>query len=160
MFVETAPLQTALLAGFVFCLIWAAVTDILSRKITNATSLVCAAMGAVYAVSSGDVLYHFLIAFTVLLLGFAAFAKGWIGGGDAKLLAAGALWMGPGAILTFLFFTAAAGGGLALLWLCEGRLRYALARGGLNIQLSVTRELPYGIAIAAGGLAAIATTAL
>ncbi len=156
MFVESAPLQTALLAGFAFCLIWAAVSDILSRKIANVTSIACAALGVVYAVSAGDVLYHFLTAFAVLTLGFAAFARGWLGGGDAKLLAACALWMGPGHILTFLFFTAAAGGILALLWLFEDRFRFALARGGLNVQLGVTRALPYGVAIAAGGLAAIA----
>jgi len=157
MFVETALLQSTLIAGFAFTLIWAAVSDIFSRKITNTTSLACAALGLVYAVTAGEAVYHLLIAALVLTLGFAAFAKGWLGGGDAKILAACALWMGPGAILTFLFFTAAAGGGLALLWLFEGRMRHALARGGLNVDLAATRELPYGVAIAVGGLCAVAT---
>ena len=84
---------------------------------------------------------------------------GLLGGGDAKLLAACALWMGPEQIFLFLIHTALAGGALAILWRFEAPVRFALARGGLDVQVAVTRELPYGLAIAVGALLAAARMA-
>ena len=156
---ETATLQSALFAGFAFCLIWAAVSDILSRKIANINCLTIAVLGMAFAATSGShFISHFLTAFVVLTLGFLAYAKSWFGGGDAKLLAACALWVGPAGIAEFLFYTALTGGVMAILWLFEGTVRYAMVRGGMNVQLSITRELPYGLAIAVGGLVATAST--
>jgi prepilin peptidase CpaA len=63
-----------------------------------------------------------------------------LGGGDVKLLAASALWTGSAALLPFLTATALAGGLLAAVFLVFAR------RGGRRV------ALPYGVAIAAGGL--------
>ena len=63
-----------------------------------------------------------------------------LGGGDVKLLAAAALWTGSAALLPFLMATALAGGLLAALFLAFAR------REGKPV------ALPYGVAIAAGGI--------
>jgi prepilin peptidase CpaA len=86
------------------------------------------------------------------------FAVGWIGGGDAKLFAAAGLWMGLTALLPFLMVTALAGGGLAvsLLALRSVWLRPLMVRGPRWVSRLATpgENVPYGIAIAAGALAA------
>src|SRR5690349_11882575 len=58
---------------------------------------------------------HLAIGVAALVAGMAMFAARWIGGGDAKLFAAAALWLGWPAALSYLFMTALAGGGLAAL---------------------------------------------
>lgn len=99
----------------------------------------------------------------VLLAGMALFAFGWIGGGDAKLMAACALWMGWPATLNFLFFTSAAGGVLALA-LLAGRNSSAFlprqAPAWLIRLLTPKADVPYGVAIAAGALAAFPASLL
>lgn len=99
-----------------------------------------------------------------LLAGMAMFALGWIGGGDAKLFAASALWLGWPAALPFLLITCVLGGGLAvaLLGLRSYRVQafvpsnprwlFRLATKGENV--------PYGVAIAGGALAAFSDSAI
>jgi len=58
----------------------------------------------------------------MLVVGFAMFARGWVGGGDAKLMAAAALWLGFEHLFAFLLWTAILGGGLALLLLAYRRM--------------------------------------
>ncbi len=98
-----------------------------------------------------------------LALGIAMFALGWIGGGDAKLFAASALWLGWPAIIPFLFWTSLAGGALAvgLLW---GR-RFAGSYAGLGPAwfgrlMKPGGDVPYGLAIAVGALAAFPSSAM
>ena len=57
---------------------------------------------------------HFAVFAAALVAGMVMFALGWIGGGDAKLFAAAALWLGWPACFSYAAFTALAGGGLAL----------------------------------------------
>ena len=57
----------------------------------------------------------------VLVIAFAFFAFGWIGGGDAKLVAATTLWVGFGLMLPYLIYAALLGGGLTLLILAVRR---------------------------------------
>ena len=75
--------------------------------------------------------------------GALLFRFGLFGGGDAKLLAAGALWIGAGSALPFLAGTALTGGALAL-----GFLVWVGVAGRGRARPS----LPYGVAIAAGGV--------
>jgi prepilin peptidase CpaA len=88
----------------------------------------------------------------------AMFALGWIGGGDAKLFAAAALWLGWPAAATYAAWTGVAGGGLALalLALRSGYLRpYVVTGPAWFSRLAEPGEnVPYGVAIAAGALAA------
>jgi len=101
----------------------------------------------------GEAGNHLLGGGVALVIGFALFAPGWIGGGDAKLFAASALWFGWPEIIAFLIHTVLAGGVLvlfllALRWLApripvfEGRLE--------GTALAPSAPVPYGIAIAAG----------
>ncbi len=91
--------------------------------------------------------------------GMAMFALHWIGGGDAKLFAASALWLGMAGAAPFLVWTAIAGGALALALL--GARRWAsdigvpsASRAGWSACSPRKGDIPYGIAIAAGALAA------
>ncbi|WP_417479313.1 A24 family peptidase [Maricaulis maris] len=96
---------------------------------------------------------HLLGGALALVIGFALFAPGWVGGGDAKLFAAAALWFGWPEFLAFLIHTVLAGGVLvvillALRWLAP-RLP-VLATRTEGTALAVNAPVPYGIAIAAG----------
>lgn len=88
---------------------------------------------------------HLGAALLILIIGFALFAKDLFGGGDVKLLTALALWTGFADLPRLLLVTTLAGGLLALGMLIWRRLR--LASGGV-----IDQRLPYGIAIAAGGI--------
>ena len=101
---------------------------------------------------------HLGIALGILVLGFAAFAFRVLGGGDAKLLAATALWFHLDGVLAFLIYTALVGGCFTVVLL--------LARQTLQIftptlpqwlqtLLKPKGDIPYGVAICAGGLLAI-----
>ncbi len=92
-----------------------------------------------------------------LVAGIVLFALRWIGGGDAKLFAACALWLGWPAAVAFLTWTALAGGVLALA-LLSGR-RWASYYPGVGPSwfarlMAPKGDIPYGLAIAAGALAA------
>ena len=97
-----------------------------------------------------------------LAAGVAMFAAGWIGGGDAKLFAACALWLGLGAIGAFLAWTALFGGGLAVALLLARRSPVAAFRGPpwVGRLLEPAGEVPYGVAIAAGAMAAFPSSAI
>jgi prepilin peptidase CpaA len=93
-----------------------------------------------------------------LLVGMGLFALGWIGGGDAKLLAACCLWFGWPDAQLFLLDTALAGGAFAfLLIMARGQLirPFLPLLGGWAGRLTQPGEpAPYGVAIALGALIA------
>jgi prepilin peptidase CpaA len=91
----------------------------------------------------------------MLALTFALFAMGWIGGGDAKLTAATALWLGWGVILDYGIFAAICGGGLTLAILAARRISLPsiLVRHGWIARLHDQKSgVPYGIALAVAGI--------
>ena len=99
-----------------------------------------------------------------LLAGMAMFAFGWIGGGDAKLFAACALWLGWQGLAPFLFWTTISGGVMAAM-LLVGRRHFAQLVGDnapvwLTRLFSRTADVPYGVAIAFGALMAFRYGAL
>ena len=103
---------------------------------------------------------HLAIAMLVLVLGFVAFAAGVIGGGDAKLMAALALWFGPLPLPAFLAVTGIGGGLFALAMLAARWMfgRQPSAEGGasrLSDQWPVLRAnapIPYALPISAAAL--------
>lgn len=130
-------------------LVAAATTDALDRRIPNALSLGLALVGlariAADLVAGGPALpvaADLAGAAGVFALGAAGFRFGLLGGGDVKLLAAAALWLGAAALLPFLMATALAGGLLAVVFLAVALLRHDRSKVAL----------PYGIAIAAGAI--------
>jgi prepilin peptidase CpaA len=130
--------------------VWAAVSDVMTRRIPNRLVTMLAALALArlgLEVAGGASLVEpvadVAIALGVFALGALLFRSGLVGGGDVKLMAGGALWLGAGSALPFLAGTAVAGGALALgfvLWLAfADRERQR-------------PSLPYGVAIAAGGV--------
>jgi prepilin peptidase CpaA len=135
-------------------LVWAAAVDILTRAIPNTVVLLLTACFAVFAIAAGmplaQIVAHAACASVVLLFGFLLFSQSMIGGGDAKLLAAASLWLGFENLLPFLAATALAGGVLSLMYLAV-----SAAKVGLGQEAAIARTVPYGAAIAAGGLAVL-----
>ena len=99
-------------------------------------------------------------ALAVFLAGAALFARGWIGGGDVKLLSAAALWAGAGGTPALLMLTGLLGGVLALFLLMPFGNRIAAAARRLLRRpahrdergFAVAVPVPYGVAIAAAAL--------
>ena len=155
--------QIALLGVFPALAIAAALKDLTSYTIPNG---ICIALAlAFFRLAAADGMavptlgMHALVGVVALLIGMGLFALGWIGGGDAKLLAACCLWLGWPATQTFLFDTVLAGGVFAVILIA---LRSPVVRGhlpsvsGWFARLAAPGEpAPYGVAIAIGALLAL-----
>ena len=98
---------------------FAASSDLFTMTISNRVSLALVGGFFLLALVTGmggwDVLMHVGAAFAVLAVTFTFFACGWIGGGDAKLAAATALWLGFDHLLNYLIYASLFGGALTLL---------------------------------------------
>jgi prepilin peptidase CpaA len=132
-------------------LIVAAVIDVRTFTISNKLTLAVALLAPVYwfAVPVSlwpEVPIQIAGATIVFLLLAAAFYAGMMGGGDVKLAAAIALWFPPGLTIKFLVLMSVAGGILTLGLLIWHRAKRREGRP----------EIPYGVAIAFGGLAILA----
>jgi prepilin peptidase CpaA len=99
---------------------------------------------------------HLAAAALVLTISFGFFSMGWIGGGDAKLVAATALWFGFDFLLDYLVYASLFGGVLTVLLIQFRRLPLPapLARQTWILRLhEAGGGVPYGIALAAAALA-------
>ena len=139
--------------------------DLTTFTIPNWISLGLLALFPVLALAAGlslsDAGIHFAIGAAALAAGIALFAGGVVGGGDAKLFAALALYMGVQSIGPYVFAVALAGGALAiaLLTLRWLPISILLSRLPWVHRLSAPGVgVPYGVAIAAGGLIAFPAT--
>jgi len=135
--------------------------DLISMKIPNWISgvLVLGFFPAalVVGLSPMVVAAHVGIAVLALVLGAGMFALRWIGGGDAKLMAASCLWLGLTGSGMFMLYTGLTGGLFCLaLMLARSHARPFLSGApGWVVQLMEPRgDIPYGVAIAAGVLLA------
>lgn len=137
----------------------AALSDLRRLRIPNRLCGLIAGLYPVYGLSLSVTppwMAAALVAVAVLAVGFALFAVGFFGGGDVKLLAALALWSGTTGILPLLAITAVAGGLMALI--AASPLKYLTALASEKCGNLILRDallagrLPYGLAIAAGGL--------
>ena len=139
---------------------FAASSDLLTMTISNRLSLALAGGFFLLTLITGMSLHafalHLAAASVVLVIAFIFFAQGWIGGGDAKLVAATALWFGFDYLLDYLIYASLFGGALTLTLLQFRKLPLpaALARQGWIVRLHETGAgVPYGIALAAAALA-------
>lgn len=160
-------LASVLLTIFPVAMAFAAANDLFTMKIPNRISLVLA--GAFIAIALVTRMpietfgVHIACAFGVLVLTFVLFSMNLLGGGDAKLMAAGALWMGGAHVVEFLAFVTIYGGVLCLLVLSYRRMIPAdlLPLPGWAQRLHTAGgPVPYGIAIAAAGLTIFPSTDL
>ncbi|TRO95641.1 pilus assembly protein CpaA [Glycocaulis profundi] len=159
-------LAHAALLGFALLMLLAAWTDARAYTIPNWISGAIIALWPLGAFALGltwaEAGMSLLTGLAVLAVMIGLWAPGWIGGGDAKLIAAGALWFGwPGAV-TFILLAGVCGGVLALALVLARR--FAPAMPGMKAEwmadgvLAQGSPAPYGIAIAAGALWAIPFT--
>jgi len=101
---------------------------------------------------AGPVGYTLLGAAVIFTAGLGFYKFGLMGGGDVKLMTVLALWAEPAGIPAFLFFTSIAGGLLSVYWVMPLR-RFVAPVIGWAAGQSSNKQIPYGVAIAAGGLA-------
>lgn len=149
---------------------FAAATDLFTMRISNVLVLILAAGYFVLAlwlqVPLAEIGMHTLCGLAVLVGAFAMFALRWIGGGDAKLAAATALWLGFDLILSYLLYTAIFGGLLTFVILALRRMPLEtvfVGRPSLDwlARLHDKKQgVPYGIAMAAAGLLVYSNTAI
>ena len=152
-------LDVARLLLFPALMAFAAASDLFTMTISNRVSLALAAGFLVLALASGmepsEILSHLGAGVGVLAASFVCFAFGWIGGGDAKVAAAAALWFGFGHLLNYLVYASLFGGALTLLLLQfrQWPLPYQLAGQAWLLKLHAKDSgIPYGIALAIGAL--------
>jgi prepilin peptidase CpaA len=137
----------------------AAIGDVLTMRIPNwlnaATALSVLPMALLAGMPLDVAQWHLLGGAVLLVFGFALFARGFIGGGDAKLMAAVGLWIGWSALLPFVIVMTLAGGALAILYKVGQLVRTDIEVRDVAWLKRVIRadlQLPYGIAIATGAL--------
>ncbi|HEU4696274.1 MAG TPA: prepilin peptidase [Sphingomicrobium sp.] len=140
-----------LLASLAALLVVAAVIDMRTFTISNRLNLTVALLAPLYWLSVElsiwpGIAIQLAAGAAVFVVLAAAFYAGMMGGGDVKLAAALALWFPPGATIKFLVFMSLAGGLLTLLILVWHRAKQREGRP----------QIPYGVAIAFGGLAILA----
>jgi len=152
-------LDIARLLLFPALMAFAAASDLITMTISNRISLLLGAGFIVLALLSGmslhEMLSHAGAGLAVLAVAFLCFAMGWIGGGDAKVAAAAALWFGFGNLLEYLVYVSLFGGALTLLLLQFRQWPLPAALHGQSWLMRLHSKesgIPYGIALALGAL--------
>jgi prepilin peptidase CpaA len=152
-------LDIARLLLFPALMAFAAASDLFTMTISNRVSLALLGGFLVLSVLGGmglhDLLLHAGAGAAVLAIAFVCFAFGWVGGGDAKVAAAAALWFGFAHLLDYLVYASLFGGALTLLLLQfrQWPLPYALGGQAWLLKLHAKDSgIPYGIALAIGAL--------
>ncbi|QPC86550.1 peptidase [Mesorhizobium sp. NBSH29] len=161
-------LTIAIFLIFPLCMAYAAATDILSMTIANLVSIVLLATFLLVAPFTGaewSVLALHLGAGAILLIaGMALFAFGVMGGGDVKLLASTAVWIGLNLQLVEYLVNSAVLGGILTVAIIIYRKSPFAGRYANNTFLrhfgDESAGVPYGIALAIGGLIAYPDTVL
>jgi prepilin peptidase CpaA len=152
-------LDLARILVFPALMAFAAASDLFTMTISNRVSILLAAAFLLLAVATGmgpyEILSHLGAGALVLLIAFGCFAMGWVGGGDAKVAAAAALWFGFGHLLNYLLYASLFGGVLTivLLQMRQWPLPYSLTGQTWLLRLHAKESvIPYCIALAIGAL--------
>lgn len=137
---------------------FAGAMDLLTMTIPNRISLALIAGFVLAALLAGlsthAILMHLAAGALILAIGIAMFAARLLGGGDAKLMAAASLWIGFDHLIPFFAMIAVLGGALAILLLAYRRVPAAALPGAEWVTRLHKSDsgMPYGLAIAGGGL--------
>ena len=156
----TTMIGTVASVLFVLILLRAGIGDLVTMKIPNKLSLMLLAGYAFLIPFAGlspvEIAFNLVAALIVFCLGFCAFARGWMGGGDVKLITVSVLWLGLPLLPAFLFWTAVFGAILTatllyyrFLPLTDGWLAKIGWAGRLHADET---HVPYGVAISAAAL--------
>jgi prepilin peptidase CpaA len=156
-----ALLQAGCLVAFATLLLAAGWQDLRTMRIANRLSVGVAVVFVVWSLAGlaggtlvlGDMALAVTCAIGVFFIGALAFAAGALGGGDVKLLAAASLFAGSAFLFEFLTVVAMVGGVMGLALLAGAPIGpEAPAADGTTVRTRLRSGLPYGPAIAAGGL--------
>jgi prepilin peptidase CpaA len=164
----TVMLEALIFVIFPFCMVFAAISDMVSMTIANRISAILVVTFAVVAPLTGmewsTYGWHFAAGGLVLAVTFLMFAVGAMGGGDAKLLAATAVWMGMSMeLMQYVFYGAMIGGVLTLLIILYRRSPLSMLTGNHLLLRHFANEkagVPYGVALGAAGLLVFPSTPL
>jgi prepilin peptidase CpaA len=152
-------LQNFALILFPMLMVFAAFSDLLTMTIPNRISLVLILLYFILAACLGSdwqtIGLHVFAGVLVLAIALLAYLPGWIGGGDAKLVGAIALWIGWEHLLDYGIMASLAGGLLTLVVLAIASLDFSPELNALPCVRLVAKKVncvPYGVALAIGGL--------
>ncbi|MCD2184058.1 A24 family peptidase [Rhizobium sp. GN54] len=153
--------EAAIFVVFPLCLAIAAFSDFFTMTIPNRVSAILLATFIIVAPLAGlglvQIGFHLLAGLAVFSVCFGLFALNAMGGGDAKLLTASAVWFGlTPSLVSFLVQVSIFGGVLTLVLLALRARTPAILASGLPVpsHLLTAKKVPYGIAI---GIAAFVT---
>jgi prepilin peptidase CpaA len=152
--------ENPLILIFPLAMAFAASMDLFTMTIPNRVSILLVVSFGIIAWIVGPswavLNKHLTVGAIVFVAAIAMFAMGWLGGGDAKILSAASLWIGPDLLANYLVYVGLIGGLLAF-----ALLRY---RSITVLPEWVTRQswalrlheknggMPYGVALGAGAL--------
>ena len=147
---QNGPITLGLMALLAVLMIVAAVSDLRTRTISNRLNAAIALLAIPFWITSGLALWpeiplQFGAAFAVFLVFAGLFALGAMGGGDVKMIGAVMLWIPLYLYFPMLTIMAIGGGILSAVMLIQSKIRPS----------DKAIEVPYGLAIAAGGLWAV-----
>jgi prepilin peptidase CpaA len=154
-------MASLLVLVFAGIMVAAAAIDLASMTIANRLVVALAAAFFLFGLAAGFTptvfLLHLAAGSSVLAITFGCFAAGWMGGGDAKLISAVALWLGPTPELaSFMLWTSILGGVLTLAFLAaRSLLSPTTGLAPVDRLLRSDTGIPYGVAIGAAGLAMV-----
>ena len=138
---------------------FAASSDLITMTISNRVSLVLVAsffaLALMWQMPPAEIGMHVAAAAAVLVVAFTFFAFGWIGGGDAKLAAATALWIGFDQLPNYVIFASLFGGVLTFVILRFRAMPLPRLLASQDWVLRLHRMdtgIPYGIALALAAL--------
>ena len=137
----------------------AALTDINRLTIPNWLNISIAVLFVPAAFASGVPLEilggHVMAAGLAFVIGFGLFAFRIFGGGDAKMIPAVMLWVGPMGTMEFLYVMGIVGGVLAVIvYLVRKTIPVIIVPGPVRAAFDENGGVPYGVAIAAGAILA------
>lgn len=152
-------LEYSLLLVFPIAMAYAAVSDLLTLTIPNRISIALVAgfiaAALIHKMPAPQIASHVAAAGACLLVTVLLFSRGWLGGGDAKLLATTALWIGFDQLPSYLVLVSIIGGLLAIAILVYRKAipPMWISRPAWAVRLHDAKcGIPYGIALALAGL--------
>jgi prepilin peptidase CpaA len=160
-------IEAAIFVIFPLCLAIAAFSDLFTMTIPNRVSAIL--LGAfiliapIAGLSVSLIGMHLAAGLAVFAACFTLFALNVMGGGDAKLLTASAVWFGfNSSLIEFLIYTSFFGGLLTVLILLMRKQENTILASGLPVPhlLFTAKKIPYGIAIGLGGFFAYPSSPL
>jgi prepilin peptidase CpaA len=160
-------LAVLMIVAFPALLAYAAFSDLFTMTISNRISIALVVgffvIAAILHMPMSAIAWHVGCGLAVLAATFFLFAMGWIGGGDAKLAAATALWLGFEHLADYGLVAALLGGALTLIILQVRRLpipRWAIEREWIARLHASDNGIPYGIALSIAGVLVYPDTAI